>query len=152
VVEEEDGEIKIFFQKGGEPTKAMHMLLSLTDSLRSQKFVDRRRIYVGGLSMGGMGTFEILRRRSHVFAAGFPICGGDHIENVRNYRKVPVWIFHGIMDDVVPFMYSKFVADELRKLRSKKVRLTLFPQADHNSWDPAFEEPELLHWLFSKKR
>lgn len=139
------------FQAGGEPTRPMKLVMELMRDLKKRKFTDNDRIYVGGLSMGGMGTFEILRRKPKLFAAAIAICGGDNAANVRKYRKVPIWVFHGGKDDVVLPAESERVVSELKKLGSE-VKYTLYPNANHNSWDPAFAEPELLPWLFSQKR
>lgn len=140
------------FQTSGGPTKALEMVIELVKDLRAEKYVDSRRIYAGGLSMGGMGTFELLRHRPRYFAAAFPICGGDNVANVRKYRKTPLWIFHGAKDPVVPPQLSQAIADELQKRKAKEVKFTLYPDANHNSWDPAFAEPQLLPWLFSHRR
>ncbi|MGB4397722.1 MAG: prolyl oligopeptidase family serine peptidase [Daejeonella sp.] len=140
------------FQKGGEPGKAMKLLIDLVGNFRSLKYTDNDRFYVGGLSMGGMGTLEILRRKPRVFAAAFAICGGDNVENVKKYKKIPLWFFHGEKDNVVPVEKSKVVVAELQRLNAPEVKLTLYPEANHNSWDPAFAEPELLTWLFSHRR
>ncbi|MCJ8212019.1 prolyl oligopeptidase family serine peptidase [Mucilaginibacter sp. RS28] len=137
------------FKEGGEPTKAMHALLGLIDQLRDKPYVDHDRIYVGGLSMGGMGTFELLRRKPKYFAAAFPICGGDNTVNAKKYaRKVPVWIFHGAKDNVVPPDHS-IVMVEAIKAAGGTPKFTLYPNDGHNSWDDAFAEPQLVPWLFS---
>lgn len=140
------------FQKGGEPRKAMELLIDLVGNFRSMKYTDNDRFYVGGLSMGGMGTLEILRRKPRVFAAAFAICGGDNVENAKKYKKVPLWFFHGEKDNVVPVEKTKVVVAELQRLNAPEVKMTLYPEANHNSWDAAFAEPELLPWLFSHKR
>lgn len=140
------------FQKGGDAGKAMNMLMGLVESFRDLKYTNKDRFYVGGLSMGGMGTLELLRHKPKVFAAAISICGGDHVENVKKYRKVPIWFFHGEKDSVVPAGKSKVVVAELQRLNSADVKLTLYADASHNSWDAAFAEPELLPWLFSHWR
>ena len=140
------------FQNGGEPGKAMKLLTELVTNFRNLKYTDNDRFYAGGLSMGGMGTLEILRRKPKMFAAAFSICGGDNVENVKKYRKVPLWFFHGEKDNVVPSEKSKVLVAELQRLKAPDVKLTLYPDANHNSWDPAFAEPELLTWLFSHRR
>lgn len=140
------------FQKDEEPTKAMKLLLQLIKEVKSEKYVDDERLYAGGLSMGGMGTFELLRRKPRYFAAAFSICGGDNVANVKKYRKVPLWVFHGAKDDVVDPALSDLVVKELKRLGAKDVRQTIYPNANHNSWDPAFAEPELLPWLFSHEK
>ncbi len=140
------------FQEGGEPGKAMGLLLNLIDNYREQKYADKDRFYIGGLSMGGMGTLEVLRRKPKVFAAAFSICGGDHVNNVKKYKKVPLWFFHGEKDTTVPSEKSKVVVAELQRLKAKDVMLTLYPEAGHNSWDATFAEPELLPWLFGHEK
>ncbi|AOM77127.1 prolyl oligopeptidase family serine peptidase [Pedobacter steynii] len=139
------------FQKGGRPTKAMHALLGMIDNFMDKPFVDQKRVYVGGLSMGAMGTYELLRRKKKLFAAAFAICGGDHVANVQKYKNIPLWIFHGEKDDVVPVVLSTIISDQLKVL-GKEPKLTLYPNANHNSWDAAFADPKLLPWLFSNQK
>lgn len=139
------------FTKGGKPTKAMKALLGMVDDFLDKPFIDKKQVYVAGLSMGGMGTYEMLRRKPRVFAAAFAICGGDHVANVKKYKKVPLWIFHGEKDDVVPPSNSMVVVNQL-KILGYEPKLTLYPEANHNSWDPAFAEPQLLPWLFANRK
>lgn len=145
------GKRAFLFQEKGKPTKAMSALLALVDNFLEKKYVDKQRVYIGGMSMGGMGTYEILRRKPRTFAAAFSICGGDNIANVQKYKKIPLWIFHGEKDDVVPVVLSTSIADQLKVL-DRPVKLTLYPEANHNSWDSAFAEPGLLPWLFSNHK
>lgn len=149
---DEAGQRIFDFKVGGKPTEAMTGALSLLDSLTKLSFIETDQIYVAGLSMGGMGSFEILSRRPNVFAAAVPICGGDNPGSAKKYaKKVPLWIFHGEKDDVVLPKYSKQMVDELKD-RGGSVKYTRYPDANHNSWDPAFAEPELLSWLFAQKK
>lgn len=140
------------FQEGGEPGKAMSLLIGLVDEVRDLKYSDNKQLYVGGLSMEGMGTLEMLRRKPKTFAAAFAICGGDNIANVKKYKKIPLWFFHGEKDTTVPSVNSKVVVAELQRLKAKDVKITLYPEAGHNSWDAAFADPQLLPWLFSHRR
>jgi predicted peptidase len=140
------------FKSGGPPTAAMRLLLELLDEHKSKPYIDQRRLYVGGLSMGGMGTLELLRRRPHTFAAAIAICGGDKPANASKYAdKVSIWLLHGEADPVVPAHYSIEMAEELRKLGAD-VKLTTYPGVGHSSWEQAFAEPDLLPWLFSKQK
>ncbi|WP_199120151.1 prolyl oligopeptidase family serine peptidase [Pedobacter sp. ASV28] len=139
------------FVKGGKATKSMSLLLQFTDQFLKNNFVEPTRIYVGGLSMGGMGTFEILRRKSKTFAAAFAICGGDNVQNVKKYKNIPLWIFHGGLDDVVTPQFSYGIYRELKKLGNEP-KFTVYLKANHNSWDSAFAEPNLLPWLLSHKK
>ncbi|RYD87908.1 MAG: phospholipase, partial [Sphingobacteriales bacterium] len=98
---------KFLFQTDAEPTKAMKALLALVDEWLEKPYVNKKQVYVGGLSMGGMGTFELIGRKPKLFAAAFPICGGDNTLNAKKYaKKVPLWIFHGAKDNIVSADHS----------------------------------------------
>jgi predicted peptidase len=144
------GKTLITFVKGGKPTKAMHALVKMVNNFLDKPYVDKRQVYVGGLSAGGMGTYEILRRKPKLFAAAFAICGGDNLDNVKEYKNVPIWIFHGAKDPIVNPQYSKAIADRL-KIIGREVKFTLYADAGHNSWDAALAEPGFLPWLYGHK-
>lgn len=144
--------MQLAFKTDGEPTLAMKLLQGLLKELISRDYVDQRQLYVGGLSMGGMGTLELLRREKGQFAAAFAVCGGDHPDNAKMYKNTPLWLFHGSQDDVVAAAYSETLAHKLEEIGAKNIRLTLYPEVKHNSWEKAFAEPQLLPWLFSKKK
>lgn len=153
IVKDDNGRRAFNFREDkGEPTKAMKALMGLIKELEKSGTVDKKRMYIGGLSMGGMGTFELLRRKPKKFAAAFPICGGGHPAGVNKYAKrVDLWIFHGQEDAVVPVENSRIMAEAIEHAGGN-VRLTVYPGVNHNSWDYAFKEPNLLPWLFSHKR
>jgi predicted peptidase len=151
-IEEQDERRTFNFREGGEPTEAMALLLDLIDGFLKKPYVDLQRIYIGGLSMGGMGTFEILSRKPDLFAAAFVICGGGHPKTVKAFaRNVPLWIFHGAKDDVVPLSFSEIMVRALKEAGANP-RFTVYPDAEHDSWVPTFAEPDLLPWLFSNRR
>lgn len=141
------------FQAGGAPTKAMDLLMDLEKQLLQTMPVDTSKIYVMGLSMGGMGTFEIVRRMPNTFAAAIPICGGADTTTAKDIRKTAFWVFHGSNDDVVPVHFSQ---DMIRKLQgfynAADMQYTEYPGTGHNSWEKAFAEPELLPWLYSNRK
>ncbi len=139
------------FKPDGEPTKAMELLLELVKELTDTYPLDKNRLYIGGLSMGGMGTFELVRRKPKLFAAAFPICGGANAATAKKLKGPSWWIFHGLKDNVVDPVYSKIMAAALKD-EGAKVKLTLYPEANHNSWDSAFAEKELMSWLFSQHK
>lgn len=146
------GKHKFMFKTDAEPTKAMRALLGLTDELLEKPFVNKKQVYVGGLSMGGMGTFELLGRRPKLFAAAFAICGGDNTLNAAKYaKKVPLWIFHGAKDNTVPSDHSEVMVAAIKEAGGKP-KYTLYPDAGHDSWTQAFAEPDFLPWLFSNKK
>lgn len=143
---------KFNFKNDEESTGSLKLVVELMENLLTKDFVDKDRIYVGGLSMGGMGTYEIIYKKPKMFAAAFAICGGADPFIAKGYPKgFNFWIFHGEKDDVVPPEYSKTMAREINS-NGGNAKLSLYPEANHNSWDPAFAEPELLPWLFNQTK
>lgn len=133
-------------------TQPMETLIILIQSWVSSGKVDISKVYVGGLSMGGMGTFEILWRMPHTFAAAFPICGGGDISKLPLYaRNTAVWIFHGDEDNVVPVQYSRSIYECLKELGCD-VEYTEYKGVNHGSWNNAFNEKGLASWLLSHNR
>jgi len=148
---DDNGKRKISFIENAKPTKAMQSLIGLVKDFLKKPYVNKKQVYIGGLSMGGMGTFELLRHKRNTFAAAFSICGGDNTNNIKKYQKIPLWIFHGAKDDVVDPVFSIAIAERLKTV-GDEVKFSLYPKDNHNSWDSAFAEPELLPWLFSHKK
>lgn len=133
-----------------KPTKAMESLMALVKEITSLKSVDKKHVYIGGISMGGMGTFEILYRMPKTFAAAFPICGGGDPLQAKKYAKnTSLWIFHGAKDDVVPVHFSQVMYKALQDAGAS-VFYTEYPEDKHNSWDSVFKEEQLMRWLFSR--
>ena len=130
----------------------MSLLLEWLPALEKQYRSLPQQRYVMGLSMGGMGTFEIVRRKPGYFAAAIPICGGAHPKTAASMKKTDFWIFHGQKDEVVPWQLSETMVNSFTEMYERpEVEFTLYPDANHNSWDKAFAEPDLLKWLFGKK-
>ncbi len=133
------------------PTPAMGKVISILDKLLQDPQVDKSRIYISGLSMGGFGTFDLLSRRPEVFAAAIPICGGADTTKVDRYTHVPIWNFHGAMDPVVSVDFSQqFISNYIE--HGGIPRYTEYHDGEHNVWTRAYEEEELLPWLFSQKK
>jgi predicted peptidase len=143
--------VKLEFHPEKTPTTALSLVMELLSEQLDKSYVDKDRVYVAGLSMGGMGTFEILGRMPQTFAAAIPICGGGSDDLVEKYAQVPMWVFHGAKDDVVNPLYSLEMVEALLEAGGYP-NFTLYENARHNSWDSAFAEPEFLPWLFSKTR
>lgn len=135
---------------------------------------DAARTYLTGLSMGGYGVWDIALRAPDRFAALAPVCGGVRqpreerdtlfVAAVANeadpyaaiatrLRNVPTWIFHGAKDDLVPPEDDRRLIAAFRAAGAPDARYTEFPDANHNSWDPAYSQtPELWTWLFAQRR
>ena len=143
---------QVFENKIKKPNKSLGLVIRLMDEFIKKKDVDNQRIYLSGLSMGGMGTFEILYRRPDMFAAATPICGNGITQLAKLFaNKVPVWIFHGSDDKVVSPKYSLEMAREIIESGGSP-KMTLYANVDHNSWDNAFAEKDFLKWIHSKTK
>lgn len=139
------------FPADAPPTTPGRLVGELVDSLNKTGKIETKKVYLGGLSLGGMGTFDLLARYPNKWAAGFPICGAGAVENAKKFKSIPVWIFHGGADPVVPVQGSRNYYEALKQLKAE-VKYSEYPGVGHNSWDNAFAEPDLVPWLLSHKR
>lgn len=132
---------------------ALHALI--VDVVKSYA-IDRSRIYLTGLSMGGYGAWHLAEAYPHLFAAIIPICGGTRPmigfpERIKVLKDTPIWIFHGVKDDVVPLKNSQDLVDVLIK-HGGKVKFTIYPDAGHDSWTRTYENLDVFAWLMTQKR
>lgn len=124
----------------------------LVKKVANEEAVDKSRIYVTGLSMGGMGTFESVYRYPELYAAALPICGGADTNSYdKRVSKTAFWIFHGAADAVVDVKLSRDMQAKLKALKVEN-KYSEYPGVNHNSWDNAFADPEFLAWTFKHKR
>jgi predicted peptidase len=135
-------------------------LLHLLEHVTQQHAVDASRVYLTGLSMGGYGTWKLGLVHPEKFAAIVPICGGGEFidallvsrEKPAALKSLPVWAFHGAKDPVVPLAESERMVNTLKKLGVQDVKLTVYPEANHNSWTETYNNPELYEWLLKQRR
>ena len=133
-------------------SKAMSLVVKLMDNFSKRNDVNQNKIYVSGLSMGGMGTFVILNLRPNMFAAATPICGDGDPNSVNNYaKKVPIWIFHGSDDTVVSPKKSLKMANAIIDAGGSP-KITFYENVGHDSWNNAFAEEDFLKWIHSKTK
>jgi predicted peptidase len=129
------------------------MVKEFLDQMVSNKVADSSRIYIGGLSLGAFGTYDMLIRYPHFFAAAFTICGAADIpQYTKEASHIPLWIFHGARDKTVPPETDRQLYKALKERGAKDVLYTEYEGVEHRSWHNAFAEPELLKWLFSKRK
>ena len=144
-----DNEIRQVFPKDASPTKSLQMVIKLMDSLSQENYVDKKRVYLSGLSNGAMGSFELLKERPNMFASAVLICGGGDPNWVKKFAKTtPIWIAHGSNDDVVHPNFSLEMAEAIIK-EGGSPKLTLFENIFHDSWYNVFNDPDYLKWMFS---
>lgn len=127
----------------------------------AQHAVDTNRIYLTGLSMGGYGTWSLGLRYPEKFAAIAPICGGGNIMDMvlaspghaAALRALPVWAFHGAKDFIVPVTESERMVGALKnRAKNPDVKLTVYPEADHDSWTQTYNDPKFYEWLLAQRR
>jgi predicted peptidase len=128
------------------------------DAVERDFEVDRDRISVTGISMGGYGTWLLALLSPERFSAIVPVCGGldsmarmTHDEAAATLAALPQWIFHGDADNIIPVEESRAMVDALRAANAN-FRYTEYAGVRHNSWDPAYAEPELFPWLLSQRK
>lgn len=143
--------------RGRKPTKADPstepgtLVVSLIDELAKEFPIDRDRIYLTGLSMGGYGTWELLCRKPELFAAGMPICGGGDPKRADKLVKMPIWAFHGDKDTAVPVAQSRDLIAAIKKAGGEP-KYTEYPGVGHDSWTQTYHNPDVLAWLFAQRR
>jgi len=148
--EQVDNGYKFTFSEGGEPTDAMKALQMLLDDLKTNYKIDSKRMYVGGLSMGGMGTFELVYRNPETFAGAFAICGGANTATASKMTKTKWRVFHGQDDGVVNHQHSVDMVKAL-EAAGADVKFSSYPGVNHDSWTNAFAEPDFLSWIFAQR-
>lgn len=149
--QESDGKVKFTFDFSLPPTQAMQSLMNILEHFRSTAYVDTNRLYVAGLSMGGMGTWELVSRMPQTFAAAMPICGGGDPRSAPQMVSVPIWAIHGVQDDIVDPHHSVRMVEAVQRAGGN-ARITLFPNANHNSWDPAFADVDFPMWMLKRHK
>lgn len=132
-------------------TAILNRVYELLRNVMANESVDLRRVYVIGLSMGGMATFDLVSRYPETFAAAVPVCGATNPDRLMRIRNVTFRIYHGDEDNVVNVEFSRAA---YRSLKSSGAKVTYFefPGVNHGSWTPAFNDPDLMRWLFRQKK
>lgn len=130
------------------PFKAVKEMI---DTYLNYPDVDRSRVYIIGLSMGGMATYDMVSRFPEIFAAAIPICGAVDPTRLADIEGVSFRIFHGDADTVVPVECSRKAYKALREA-GVDVEYIEFPGCTHGSWNPAFNRDDFMEWLFKQKK
>ena len=153
----------------GEPAEAAMQAL---DRAIAEFHGDPSRVYLTGLSMGGYGSYHLALAHPEKFAAMVVVCGGlmphetttavqqspltmgsgdPYTFTAHALRKMPMWLFHGDDDRVIPVTESRTMVERLRA-EGSSVRYTELAGVGHNAWDRAYATPELWTWLFAQHR
>ena len=126
-------------------------LLAFLDYICSTLPVDMERVYLTGLSMGGTGTFMLAMAAPERFAAIAPICGSGIVWFAEGLKDIPVMMYHGDCDSVVPVYESVTMLSKIHQ-RGGQAELKILYGVGHNAWDAAYGGDELVQWLLSHKK
>jgi len=132
-------------------TQKLEVLINLLEDIVARYDVDTERIYLTGLSMGGYGTWAMGCRYPDQFAAIAPICGGGRRFMADRLKDLPIWAFHGAKDKTVPLKESQEMVDAI-KARGGNARLTVYPDAGHDSWTETYNNQALYDWFLGHRR
>lgn len=136
------------------------VLLALLDEVLAKHKIDPKRVYLTGLSLGGFGAWTLGLAHPERFAALVPICAGSERMqivvaahgyaggiNIKQLRKLPIWVIHGAKDPIVPVEESKRMIEALKYANCNEVLLTIYPEAGHDAWTETYNNPILYNWL-----
>jgi predicted peptidase len=136
-------------------------VLSVLNDVVGRYAVDTNRIYLTGLSQGGFGVWNLATTYPQRFAAVAPISGGGDVlgfivvkwnkERTEPMLHLPFWVFHGGKDPVVPVAEDLRMVEALKKFGDADVKLTIYPQGQHDAWTETYNNPELYRWFLQHR-
>lgn len=125
------------------------ILTALVEHVAAKYRVDRRRMYVTGLSMGGSGTFALLAAYPGRFAAGVPIASSADTALAPKLAGIPLWIFVGGNDRPAPG--AKDLTAAIEAAGSKHIKLVVYPGVGHDAWTETYNNDKVYQWLLEQK-
>lgn len=126
------------------------LLQNTLEEVKRDYKIDEAQIYLTGLSMGGYGTWLWAGRYPNQFKRIAPICGGGDIKDAERLANIPIWAFHGEKDVVVLPEKSHEMINAIKAVGGNP-KLTLYPEADHDSWTQTYDNDEFWKWLLNPK-
>ncbi|HEY3378716.1 MAG TPA: prolyl oligopeptidase family serine peptidase [Armatimonadota bacterium] len=138
-------------RQAATPSVPIRLTIHIIESLMKEFPIDRGRIYVIGYSAGGHGAWDIITRRSELFAAAVVLSGRGDPSKTHCIAHLPVWVFHGVKDKRVGINCARVMVRALRQVGGN-LRYTEYPDSGHEAGPRALGEPELLPWMFSQHR
>jgi predicted peptidase len=127
------------------------LALAMLAEVQKDYKVDTKRIYLSGLSMGGMGTWSLAIAHPEKWAAIVPVCGRGDVKQAAKIKDIPCWCFHGDADAAVKVEGSRNMIEALKKAGGEP-KYTEYPGVGHNSWDRAYATKELYEWLLQQHK
>jgi len=125
--------------------------IGLVDQIAADYHIDPERIYVTGLSMGGMGTWSAITAQPTRFAAAVPMSGNGDTNAAASVSTLPIWFFHANNDPTVGVEGSDNLVAALRNAGASTI-YTRYDTGGHGIWPVAYGHPLLYAWLVSQGR
>jgi predicted peptidase len=126
-------------------------VFDLIEALCNEHHIDKDRIYLTGVSMGGYGTWDLISRRPELFAAAIPVCGGGDPAQAEKLAKLPIWAFHGDADPLVPVQRLRDMIAAIKKAGGTP-KSTEHKGVGHDAWNATYRDNNVLDWLFAQKK
>ncbi len=122
-------------------------LIGMINDIASTPEVDESRVYLMGTSLGGYGTWFLAAKYPERFAAAVPISGGGEASLGAKLVDVPIWAFHGELDEAVPYEDSVNIVNAIKEAGGTDAKLTTFWGVGHGNWDQVYSDPEVYAWM-----
>jgi predicted peptidase len=119
--------------------------LAMLEEVQKTYKIDSKRLYLTGLSLGGMGTWSLAAAHPDKWAAIAPICGSGDLSTAEKIKHIPTWAFCGDQDKF--FVEANRAMFKALKAAGGSPRYSEYPFVGHNSWDCAYATPELYTWF-----
>ena len=155
---------------GGQYDDHPQVIQEILNKVGKQYQIDRKRIYVTGLSRGGHASWNLVTKLPSTFAATVPIGGSASIQDYSAYSNTAVWVAHNKRDPVVDWSDANKSVEEIEGVTDTRfVRFDravpdsgeleetnyLITQPDierHDAWTEVYTSSEFYEWLLRQVR
>ena len=134
------------------PSASEALAVQLVQTLVGSLAVDPQRVSVTGLSMGGLGAWDVINRYPAIFAAAAPIAGAGNVADVPNLVWMPIYAVHGSADGVVPPIYDETMYADIHALGGPMLYFEIAGGGhDDSIWDPIYAMTSFWQWMYSQQ-
>ena len=130
---------------------------NLLKKIMKEYSVDKKRVYLTGISSGAFAAYVLAMDHPDFFAALIAASGAANPERISELKGVPMWIFHADDDPLIVPSYTLDPTLRAMDAAGVKYKLTRYPsgmvfwQSGHFVWEVCFHEKEMRDWLFAQK-
>ena len=136
------------------------VVFALIQHIQAKYKIDKNRIYATGLSMGGIGTWQVASKYPDIFAAIAPVAGAGEPSWAENLKNMPIWVFHNIADKAITIERAIVLPNEIERIRNqqgvnvelKKCYYNTYDNNDHDAWTRTYNRQELFDWFLLHSR